>query len=238
MATVSKAMKTDAAANSLFKLNKRIVAKNTQQVLFGPTAGGAVEMAICYPVAYNKSTGKFAPWMAPAPSKIVVTLTGGTGTWGLTINGVALANTTFAHDVTAALAKETILQKAGYVVSVVKASAVYTITFDDVREVETLPTLAGDVTQISGGSPTAVATAGTATNGTQKVYGFAYPVDAASITTHTSNDTIGVITQECEIVAAEAEALVATGDVAALRTALKDNLNAKGIIVQGLVGVH
>lgn len=234
MATETKAMKTAAAADTLLNPNKRIIAKNTQNVLFGPTSP-AKEMAVCYPVAYNKSTGKFAPWMAPDPTVIVVTLTGGTGTWGLTVNGVTIANTTFAHNATAALVKETIKQLMGYNVTVDKASAVYTITFDDQPEIETLPIVSGDVTQITGGTPTAVATAGTATNGTNKIYGFVYP---ETVTTHATNDQIGVITQECEIAYAEIAALIAEGDLTALQAALKDGLVAKGIIVQGLAGIH
>lgn len=235
MATQAQDMKAAAAANSLFSPNKRIIAKETLNVTFGPTSAADVAMAMCYPVAYNTSTGKYAPWIAPAASKIVVTLTGGTGTWGLTVNGVAIANTTFAHDATAALVKETIRQLMGYEVSVVKASAVYTITFDGDREIITLPTLAGDVTQISGGTPTAVATAGTATNGTHKIAGFVYP---ELVTTDQTDDVIGVIMTKGEIVYADIAALIGAGSLTALQTALKDGLVPRGITVQGLVNVH
>jgi hypothetical protein len=236
MAFEVTAMKTDAAANSLMNPNKRIIAKDTLNVQFGPTAAADVAMAVCYPVAFNKSTGKYAPWIAPDPTKIVVTLTGATeGTWGLTVNGVVIVpNTGFAYNVTAAVIKET-LRQAGYEVTVEKAAAVYTITFDGDREIETLPTVAGDVTQITGGTPTAVADAGTATNGTHKIKGFVYP---ELVTTDQTNDVVGVIMTKGEIAYADIAALIAAGSLTALQTALKDGLVAAGLVVQGLVNVH
>lgn len=236
MTTQAKALNLSAADNSLMSPNKRIIANNTLNVLFGPTASADVEMAACYPVAFNTNTGKYAPWIAPDPSKIVVDIgTNSGGTWGLTINGVVIANTVFAYNATAALVQATI-RAYGYNVSVTLASGVYTITFDDDAEISVLPTVTGDVTQLSGGSgATATPDAGTATYNTHKIVGFVYP---ETITTDQTDDVIGVITQECEIAYAEIAALIGSGSLTALQAALKDGLVAKGIIVQGLVGIH
>jgi hypothetical protein len=233
MATQSREFKTAAAANSLLNPNKKIIAKNTLNVLFGPTASADVEMAVCYPVGFNKSTGKYAPWMAPDPTKIVVTLTSAaSGTWTLTVNGVDTGTIVYAPTAAAVAAA---LRAIGYIATVVKEAAVYTITFDAQSEIETLPTVTGTVTGISGGSPTAVADPGTVTNGTNIIKGFVYP---ETITTDQTDDVIGVITQECEVAYDEIADLVAVGDVTALEAALKADLVEKGIIVQGLVGVH
>ncbi len=59
-------------------------------------------------------------------------------------------------------------------------------------------------------------------------------VDSGAYTT--TNDTMGTIMTKGKIHAAVPEALVASGDVAALRVALKDDLMAKSLIIQGLTG--
>lgn len=227
------ALNLSAAANTLFVNNKRISPQYDINVTF-TTNALEPELAVCYPVGYNKSVAKYAPWMAPDPTKIVVTLTGGTGTWGLTINGVVLANTTFAHDATAALVAAT-LRAYGYKATVVKASAVYTITFDDEKEIETLPTVRGDVTQISGGSPTATPEAGVATNGTHRIVGFVNP---NPVQLDDTNDVIGVIMTVGEIHYDDIAALIGAGSLTALQAALKDGLVERGLIVQGLAGIH
>jgi hypothetical protein len=222
-----------AAADSLEVHNKRIISKYDINVRFGNISAAPL-LAICYPVAYNTSTAKYSPWMAPDPSKIVVTLTAAeSGTWTLTVNGVATGNIAYnaaAADVVAAL------RAIGYRATVVKALAVYTITFDDEKEVNAVPaTLIGTVTSIVGGSPTAEADTGTSTNGTHKIVGFVNPND---IQTHATEDVLGIISVEGEVTYAEIAALVASGDVTALQAALKDGLVEKGIYIQGLPGIH
>jgi hypothetical protein len=71
---------------------------------------------------------------------------------------------------------------------------------------------------------------------------FTYAVSAVSGGTTdsgaytTTNDTMVLIMSKGTIHATLPESLVATGDVAALRTAMKDGLVEKGLIVQGLAG--
>lgn len=236
MAIQANALKTAAAADSIMTPNKRISVKDgqgsVQNVTFGNVTAAPL-LAVCYPVGFNKTTGKFAPWSKPAAAKLVVDLTSAaSGNWTVTAGGVTTGN--IAYNATAVVVKAA-LAAIGYNVTVTLASSVYTITFDAETEVNVVPTVSGTVSGITGGSPTAVATAGTSTNGTHKIVGFVYPND---VQIHATNDVIGVIARKCQIAYAEIAALVASGDVTALETALKDGLFDKGIVVQGLTGVH
>lgn len=232
MALGQRELKTDAAADSLLSPNPRISSDYDINVTFGPTASDTA-LAVGYPVGYNSTTGKHGLWTAPDPTILTVTLTGATaGTWGVTVNGQTIANTVIAYNATAATVVAE-LKAIGYDVSVDLTSSVYTITFDADAEVSVLPTVTGDVTQITGGTPTAVATAGTATGGTHDIVGFVNPEDDS---TDDTDDEMIMIMVKGIIHYDLPASLVAAGDVTALQTALKDGLVAKGLIVQGLAG--
>lgn len=299
----------NSAADSLLTVGKQIFSTHDENVVIA-SADAGIAYAIGYPFAYNKSVAKHGPWMAPDATVLVVGLvSAASGTFTITVNDKTTA--TIVYNPTAAVVAAELLA-IGYKATVDLVSSVYTITFDDTPEVETVPTVTGDVGSITGGTPTAVPTAGTSTNGTQKIAGFVNPnviqngkttgtvtltvldgsdtvctavslvphnlvdgmqttvsgateaklnilstdlaiVDAYTYTytvaavaggtvdagTFVSvNDTMGSIMTQGKIHTAVPEALVAAGDVTALRAALKDGLNGQGIIVQGLAGVH
>lgn len=232
MALEKTALKESASANTLFNNNKRICPQYDINATFTTNALEAL-LEVCHPVAFNKSVSKYAPWMAPDPTKIVVTLTdASSGTWTLTVNGITTANIVYNPTAAAVVAA---LRAIGFIATVVKVAAVYTITFDDDKEIETLPTVTGTVSSIVGGTPTATADAGVATNGTHKIVGFVNP---NPIQLDDTNDVIGVIMTVGEVHYDEVAALVAVGDVTALEAALKDGLVERGLIVQGLAGIH
>lgn len=167
---------TNAAENTLFSPNQRLSSKMDINVTLD-SASAATLYPVGYPIGFNNSTGKHAPWTAPDPSVLVVNTGGASGgTWGLTVNSLVIANTVIAYNATALTVKE-FLKGYGYDVTVSLASGVYTITFDGDNEVDTIPyALSGDVTQLTGAtSPTAVATDGTSTNGTHNIKGFVNP---------------------------------------------------------------
>jgi len=114
-------------------------------------------------------------------------------------------------------------------------SSVHTITFTDLSLQAVLPTISGDVTSISGGSPTAVATAGTATKGLHVVKGFVFPEKA---TLSATEDTLVVVSIKGEYAYADIAANVASGDITDLKVALKNGLIASGFIIQGLPGIN
>jgi hypothetical protein len=200
------------------------------------------------------------------------------------------------------------LRVLGIIATVALASKVYTITFAAENWIKVIPaTLSGDVTQLTGGSADATATAatGTSTNGTHNIRGFIHPnplqigtktgsvtlsrvttlATATSAVPHgltsglsltmagadnaafnvtatitvttpfsytyavadsgattgsgtytTTNQSMVIIMVRGEIAAALPQSLVATADVTALNTALKNDLIERGIIVQGLAG--
>ena len=166
----------NAAANSLLNPNKRIISEEDINVSIDST-DAAVLLDVGYPMGFNKTTNMWGPWMAPDATVFVVDIASRTGgTWGMTVDSLVIANTVIAWNATAAVVTE-LLRVNGYVVTVDLTSKVYTITFSNTPEIETLPTVSGDVTQLTGGSAdaTATATAGTATLGKQVVRGFVNP---------------------------------------------------------------
>lgn len=189
------------------------------------TGGGATSGEVATAVAGTA--------LVPDPTTLAVdvgTATGGTFT--ITVNGettAALAFDATANQVTAALLA------IGYTVTTALVGTVYTVTFGALPELLNLPTVTGDISGLSGAGLTAVATAGTASGGTHKVFGFVNP---NPIQTHATNDVLGMVMVSGEIHYAEISALVDSGDVSALQTALKDGLVSKSIVVQGLAGIH
>lgn len=233
MSIAKEALNNNAASDTLYKNNKRISSAYDLNITLGST-GSAKELAVCYPIGYNKSTQKFGPWMAPDPTVLTVNTGGASGgVFKVTVNGVTAAD--IAYNATAATV-EAILKDIGYDVSVSVASGVYTITFDAQSEIEVLPTVTGDVSGLTGAtSPAATPAAGTATYGLNKIRGFINP---EAVTTSTTQDTIATMMITGEIYYTEATELVDSGDVTALEAALKDDLVGKGLIVQGLPGIY
>lgn len=231
MANAKTGLATFGEADSFGKFPKVVTVDNIVAV-FGTNAADK-ELAPCYPVGYNATTGKYAPWMAPDPTVLVVTLTSAaSGNWTVTANGVTTAN--IAYNASAAAVVEAI-RLIGHAVTVAKDSAVYTITFGAEADVIGLPTVSGTVSGITGGSPTAVATAGTSTYGTHKVQGFVFP---NTITLDDTNTTQGVVMVKGEIDISEATALVDSGDVAALTAACKAQTLGAGIKVLGIANIN
>jgi hypothetical protein len=163
-----------SAKDTLYKRQKRISSKFNENITIGKL-GATSLLEVCYPLGFNKSTQNYAPWMAADPTVLVASLvSASSGTWTVTVNGITTAD--IAYNATA-VAVAAALLAIGYVTTVVLDTAEYTISFDADAQVETVPTVTGTVTSITGGSPTAVATAGTSTNGTDKIRCFVNPED-------------------------------------------------------------
>lgn len=200
-------------------------------------AAGSGTIATATPVGFNESTGNAVKWMAPDPTVLVVDIDGDTGgTWGLTINGIVIANTVFAFNAAAAVVANTIKAQTGVVASVTLADEVYTITFDDEPEIKVLPVVTGDVTQLTGpGTPTAVATAGTATLGSHLIKGIVWP---EPIVLNATGEIGGVVMVNGNVDIAELVATVDVGDVTALKAACRTELLPRGLNVQNLSQVR
>jgi len=231
MTIQSNDIPTNAAANSLLNNEKRVNSWYEETVTFG-TAASALDLATLTPAGLNKSTAKWGPWVAPDPTFLTVSLvSASSGNYTVTVNGVTTANIAYtATDADVAAA----LLAIGVTATSSTTTSVTTITITDLMLQATLPTVSGDVGSISGGSPTAVATAGTATNGLHEIRGFVYPNTA---TLSTTEDTLVVVSTSGEYGYADILATVDSGDEAALKIALKDALIAKGFHIQGLAGI-
>ena len=168
---------TYGAENTLDSNNKRITSLHNQIITIG-ALGASAQLAVGYPMGFNQSTNKHTPWVKPTPSVTVLTLNSRTGgTWGITINGVGVANTVIAWNATAAVVKAE-LRGLGYDATVVLDTKVYTITWNGTPEIQdALPTVVIDLTAFTGGSAdaTQVTTAGTLTNGADRIRGFINP---------------------------------------------------------------
>lgn len=214
------------------------VSMNDQITAVFGTSAGAETLTYCNPVGYNESTGYYGAWVAPDPTVLEVDTDGATGgTWGITIDGIVIANTVFAYNATAALVATTIKAETGVEATVALDTGVYTITFDADAQVATLPTVSGDVTQLTGagGSEAATATAGTATYGLNLIRGFVWPEE---ITLDATNQVQGQVMISGRIPLRYITDTVDAGDVAALEAELKRNALDRGIIVEDLVNIH
>lgn len=138
-----------AAANTLLSPNEQISAKMNINVSLAAADSAAV-LGIGYPMGFNSTTGKHAPWMAPDPTVVVITLTGATGgTFGMTINDLASEPTAFDFDISAAELQARLLA-FGFDTTVVLGTLIYTITFDGAAQLAVLPTVTADLSLITG----------------------------------------------------------------------------------------
>lgn len=187
--------RNNAADNSLLSPQDQIMSDYDINVTLDAADVAAV-IPIGYPIGFNESTENHGKWIAPDASVIVVDIASRTGgTWGITINSLVVANTVIAWNATAAVVKE-LLRVNGFNVTVVLDTKIYTITFDDPEQIKVIPaTLSGDVTQLTGGSADATATAagGTSTNGLNDIKGFVNP-NIIQVGTKTGTAALVVLT--------------------------------------------
>ena len=224
---------TEGSANA-FAVHKKVEMDQQKTWLFGSVSADET-VPTCYPVGFNSTTGFAAKWMAPDPTVAVVDggFTG--GTWGLTVNGIAIAKTVLAWNATAALVAATIKASTGVEASVDLTGGAYTITFDGEAEITTLPTVTVDVTSLTGGTPAATVTAGTASYGTHNIKGIVWP---EPIDLSATGEKHGVCMVFGNVDFEELEAVVDSGDVAALTTACQSDLLPRGLNVQNLEQVR
>lgn len=223
------------SADNIFAVHKNAHANKTPKVwVFGAVAADETVPTL-YPVGFNESTGNAGKWMAPDPTVAVVDggFTG--GTWGLTINGIVIVNTTLAWDATADLVAATIKASTGVIASVDLTAGAYTLTFDGDDEVTTLPTVTVDVTALTGGTPLATVTAGTATYGLHNIKGVVWP---EPIDLKAAGEVNGVCMYDGYVQYAEMSALVDTGDLTALQAACRTELLPRGLVVEELTQVR
>ena len=235
MALEQKAL-VDFGADDSFAVLTKTSMNDTVTSTYG-TDSGAELLARSTPVGYNDTTGYWGQWLAADPAILTVDIDGSTGgTWGLTVDGIVIANTVLADDATAALVQSTILASTGMVTTVDLTAGVYTITFGADTQVANVPVVTGDVTQLTGGTaPTAVATAGTSTYGLSTVRGFIHPEEvqlSATLQVH------GQTMVEGRIPYADIAATQESGDLAALIVELKRTPLGRGIIVEDLPNIH
>lgn len=217
-----------------FAVFKKVEMDQQKTWTFGSVAAD-VTLETCTPVSFNTTTNEAAVWMAPDPTVALVDggFTG--GTWGLTINGIAIANTTLAWNATADLVVATIKASTGVIASVDLTAGAYTVTFDGDDEVATLPTVTVDVTQLTGGTPLATITAGTATYGTHVIKGIVWP---EPIDLLLAGEVAADVMVYGKVDFEELEAVVDAGDVAALTAACQTELLPRGLNVQNLMQVR
>ncbi len=135
------------STNANLTPNKRIVSDLDINVSI-PAASAATALGVGYPMAFNESTSKHAPWMAPDATVSVITLTGATGgTFTITVNNATTA--ALAFNATAAVVAAA-LKAIGFIATVALDTLVYTITFDGENEVKTLPTVSANLVGITG----------------------------------------------------------------------------------------
>ena len=235
MALEQKELVSNSAAD-IFAVYPQVSMNDTITSTFGTNAA-ADNLARCTPVGFNDTTGYWGEWLAADPTILTVDIDGSTGgTWGLTVDGIVIANTVLDDAATAALVQSTILASTGIVTTVDLTAGVYTITFGADTQVANVPTVSGDVTQLTGGTtPTAVETAGTSTFGLSVIRGFAWPEEiqlSATLQVH------GQTMVEGRIAASYIEDTQEAGDLTALRTELKRTPLGRGIIVEDLANIH
>jgi hypothetical protein len=168
--------------------------------------------------------------LVPDPTVLTIDVGAATGgTFTITINSTATS--ALAYNISAANLI-TAIGVAGATVTATKVGTVYTVTFGNLADLVSLPTITTSLIGLTGVNITPVT--GTTSYGAHKITGF---VNAEPITLSDTNDVLGTVCVAGEITYSAIEDLVAVGDVAELQAALKHNL-IPGIIVQGLPGIH
>lgn len=230
MAIGQQVLATFGSANS-FPNQERVSMHERIIATFGTNAAAPL-LAPCTPVGFNSTTGYYGKWVAPSAAKLVVNTGGATGgNFDFTVNGTAVADV--AYNASAASIVAT-LRGLGYVATVTLASGVYTITFGDQKDLEIVPVLTGDITDLTGDtSSAATVTAGASTYGLNKLVGFVWPTEVQLSTT---TETLGVVMIAGRIEYSDIP--VASGDAAALATEIKQTALGRGIIVEDLPNIR
>lgn len=233
MALEQKTLSGDAATvGSTFPNQKQVSHWDGITVTFGTNAAGVL-LDYCAPVGFNQFTNKYVPWTAPDAPKLVVSLASATeGTFTITVGGVTTGD--IAYNATATAVKQA-LYAIGVLADVTLDTSVYTIVLTDQRSLEHAPTISGTVSSITGGSPTAVATAGTATYGANLIKGFVW---SEKIQLNDTTDVQGVILVKGRLRYEDIADTVASEDISALQAELRKTPLGRGIIVEGLVNQH
>lgn len=222
----------NAAENSLLVTNKEIISEYNINITIG-AADAAVVYGVGYPFAFNDVTGQHAPWTAPDPTVLTIDLGQSTaatgGNFDVTVNDFKIED--FAFDATVAEV-DALFKTAGYDVTTELASDIYTITFDGQPEIEVLPTVVGDVSDLTGATGEATSTAdGTGTAGTDRIRGFIHPEQAQ--TGITTGDVALVVLTGTDTVCHATQATghgLTTGMSLTMSGATESNLNVTASI--------
>jgi len=215
-------LKTDTLASTpeadAFAVHKKV--EMTQQKTFVFDAVSADEtLPTCMPIGFNETTGNAAKWMAPDPTVVTVD-TDGT----VVVNGVASAEIDVSADTPAIVQAK--LRAIGVEADVTEEADVFTITLSGDDQVSTIPT-------VTAAGNTVVD--GTSTFGTHKIKGIVWP---EPIDLDDTNEVQKVCMVYGNVDYTELEAVVASGDVAALKVACREDLLPRGLNVQNLSQVR
>lgn len=222
------------SGSDIFPIFEKVSMNDHFTAIFAASAGEET-LERCAPVGYNDSTEFYGAWVAPDPTTILLDGAFTGGTFGLTVDGIVIANTVLAWDATEALVAATILSATGAVATVDLTAGVYTITFGADTQVSNLPTVDADITQLTGGTAAKTVTAGTSTYGMHTIRGFVWPDEftlSATLQVH------GDVMVEGRIPYAPIADTVDSGDLTALQAELKSTMLGRSIIVEDLPNIH
>jgi len=225
--------KTLTSTGGSFPNQSRVSMNDHITAVFGSVAADAT-LTYCTPAGYNESTGFYGAWVAPDPASVEIDTGGATGgTFFITVNGVSTG--TQAYNVSAVALTE-VLRAMGYTATVTLDTGVYDVSFNADSEVQTVPTLTGDVASLTDGSgEAATVTAGASTYGLSALKGFIWPEEVNVVTT---GEVHGEVMTKGRIDYRDIEPTVDSGDVAALETEIKRSALGRGLIVEGLPNIH
>ncbi len=215
-------LKTDALASTpeadAFADHKKV--EMTQQKTFMFDAVSADEtLPTCMPVGFNETTGNAAKWMAPDPTVVTVDADG-----TVVVNGVATASIDVSADTPAIVQAK--LRAIGVEAVVTEATDVFTITLSGEDQVSVVPTVTAAGNAVVDG---------TSTFGTHKIKGIVWP---EPIDLDDTDEVQKVCMVYGNVDYTELEAVVASGDVAALKAACREDLLPRGLNVQNLSQVR
>lgn len=171
---------------------------------------------------------------AGVPTELEIDLgdvTGGT----FTITVGASTTAAIAFDASAAQVV-TAVGLISVTVTDVLADGVHTITFGAAAQLLALPTVSATLTALTGANADVFdITAGIASYNTHKIVGFVNP---NPVILSDTDDVLGVICVKGVVSYAAIAELIDSGDITALQAALKNELIPKGLVIQGLAGIH